>query len=195
MPFRNAEVASVRSLAALLLPAAISASVEERRGERLLTRYSRYATPANAFRRCYSKHRRSSGGDGAAGARRVRRAGDGASAGDLRGPDRGILRAERREARASDLSQVRAAGPSAPQPSRGGEGQASRLEGSLPDERCAPDPRDQGVDGRGHDAGGHPALLRLLPRPARWSGAVAGRALRGAGEGERGEAGAAAFAA
>src|SRR5262249_51806217 len=144
MPFRNAEVASVRSLAALLLPAvATSASLEDRREARLLTRYSRYATPANAFRRCYSKHRRSSGGDGAAGARRIRRAGDGASAGDLRSSDRGLLRAEGREARPSDLSQVRAAGPSAPQPSRGGEGQAPRLQGSLPGERGAPDPRDQ----------------------------------------------------
>src|SRR2546430_16608268 len=30
----------------------------------MLTRYSRYATPANAFTRCYSKHRRWGGGRG-----------------------------------------------------------------------------------------------------------------------------------
>src|SRR4051795_10312614 len=206
MPRRNAEDASVRSLAALLLPAvAISASLEERRGSALLTRYSRYATPANAFRRCYSTHQPAGegegggrqlerGGDGAARARRIRRAGDGASAGDLRRPDRRVLCAAGSEAGAGDLSQVRAAGPVAAQPPRGGEGQAPRLEGALSGERGAADPRHQGADGRGHDAGGHPALLRLLPGPARWSGAVAGRALRGAGEGDCGEAGAEALA-
>src|SRR5882672_4778680 len=153
MPRRNAEVPSVQSLVALLLPAAaIRASLEELRGERLLTRYSRYATPANAFTRCYSKHRRSGagtaggqdldrGGDGAARTRRVRRAGDGVPAGDLRLADRRFLRAPRGEAGASDLSQVRPAGPAPAQPSRRGEGQAPRLEGSLPGERGAPDPR------------------------------------------------------
>src|SRR5438132_3456359 len=135
MPCGNVEVATVRSLAALLFPTvAISASLEEPRGERLLTRYSRYATPANAFTRCYSKHRRSGagtaggqhldrGGDGAARTRRVRRAGDGVPAGDLRLADRRLLRAARGEAGASDLSQVRPAWPAPAQPSRGGEGQ------------------------------------------------------------------------
>src|SRR5438045_2331962 len=138
MPRRNVEVASVQSLAALLLPAvAISVSFEGRRGSVLLTRYSRYATPANAFTRCYSKHRRSGagtaggqdldrGGDGAARTRRVRRAGDGVPAGDLRLADRRLLRAARGEAGASHLSQVRPAGPAPAQPSRGREGQAPR---------------------------------------------------------------------
>src|ERR1700694_5056447 len=133
MPCRNAEVGSMRSLAALLLPAlAISASLEEPRDGRLLTRYSRDATPANAFRRCYSKHQQAGGGggrhlergdDGTARTRRLRRAGDGASAGHLRRADRRLLRASGREARASDLSQVRPAWPAPAQPARGGEGQ------------------------------------------------------------------------
>src|SRR6266446_2293831 len=201
MPCGNAEVASVRSLAALLFPAvAISASLEEPRGERWLTRYSRYATPANAFRRCYSKHRSGGGegggrrldrgGDGAARTGRVRRAGGGAPAWDLGLGDRRVLPSTRGEAGPGDVSQVRAAGPAPTQPARGGEGKAPRLEGSLPGERGAQDPRHQGADGRRHDAGGHPALVRLLPRPAGRSGAIAGRAVRGPGESDRGEAGA-----
>src|SRR3954469_11825953 len=143
MPRRNAESRAVQTLAlSLAVAAAASASPEEARGSDLLTRYSRYATPANAFRRCYSMHLPAGGvggggeelergGDGAARARRIRRAGIGASAGDLRGPDRRLLRAEGREARAGDLSQVRAAGAAAPQQAGRGEGEAPRLEGSL----------------------------------------------------------------
>jgi len=42
-----------------------------------------------------------------------------------------------------------------------GEGQAPRLEGPLPGERGAPDPRDQVADGRGMTLR-HPALVHLL---------------------------------
>src|ERR1700730_6169127 len=206
MPSRNAELAGVRSLAHPLLPlVAVLASLGAARVQSL-TRYSRYATPANAFTRGYSKHQLAGegvgggqdlerGGDGAARTGRLRRAGGGVSARDLRLPDRRIFRAARREARTGDVPQVRAAGVAPAQPAGGREGQAPRVEGPLPGERGAPDPRDQSADGRRDDAGGHPALVHLLSRPAGRSGAVAGRALRGPGEGGRGEAGVEAFTA
>src|ERR1700716_4168472 len=109
MPSSNAELAGVQSLARLvLLLVAVLASLGTARVQSL-TRYSRYATPANAFTRCYSKHQLAGegvgggrdlerGGDGAARPGRLRRAGGGASAGDLRLGDRRILRAARSEA-------------------------------------------------------------------------------------------------
>src|SRR5882762_8240165 len=110
MPSGNAELAGVRSLARLLLPlVAVLASLGATEVESL-TRYSRYATPANAFTRCYSKHQVAGegvgggrhferGGDGAARTGRLRRAGGGVSARDLRLADRRVLRAARSEAR------------------------------------------------------------------------------------------------
>src|SRR5256885_1905776 len=128
--------------------------------------------------RCFEGGIRRQGVDGPARGRRIRPAGNGVPARDLRRADRRLFCSQRGEARAGHLPQVRPAGPASAQPPGGREGQAPRFARALPGFGGAPHPSHQVPHGRGDDPRGHPRLVRLLPRTAGRRGEIARRDLR-----------------